>query len=118
MSIMIFSFYIYLLPTETKRDYSFTLVFETIFLGQIIVMLSLKTTNYIQDSLEQTLYQVAENNCQNTMQVLTKLGLVLLILYYIPVLMIVLYLTFRLIKWINCLKWICTKRYSAICKSV
>ena len=110
MSIMIFTFYIYLLPTEAKHDYSLTVMFETIFLGQIIVMLSLKTTNYIQDTLEQTLHSVSESDCQNT-QVLTKLALVLLVPYYIPVLIVMLYLTFRLMKWINCLKWIHTRRY-------
>ena len=110
MSIVIFTFYIYLLPTEAKHDHLLTVMLETILLGQIIVMLSLKTTNYIQDTLEQTLHSVAESDCQNA-QVLTKLGLVLLALYYIPVLMILLYVTFRLIKWINCLKWIHNRRY-------
>ena len=109
--MLIFTFYVYLLPT--KHDYSFAVIFETILLGQIIVMLSLKTTNYIQDSLEQTVNSVAENDCQNTQVPLTKLALVLLVLYYIPVVIILLYLTFRLIRWINCLKWIRTKRYLA-----
>ena len=110
MSIVIFTFYTYLLPTEAKHDHSLTVMFETILLGQIIVMLALKTTNYIQDTLEQTLHSVSESDCQNT-QVLTKLALVLLVLYYIPVLIVMLYLTFRLIKWINCLKWMHAKRY-------
>ena len=110
MSIVIFTFYLYFLPTETKRDYSFTVIFETILLGQIVMMLSLKTTNYIQDSLAQTFHSDTENGCQNT-QVLTKLGLVLLVLYYIPVLIVLLYLAFRLVKWINCFEWITTKRY-------
>ena len=109
-SIVIFTFYIYFLPTETKRDYSFNVIFETILLGQIIVMLSLKTTNYIQDSLEKSFHSDTENGCQNT-QLLTKLGFVLLVLYYVPVLIILLYLTFRLIKWMNCFEWITTIRY-------
>ena len=79
-------------------------------LGQIIVMLSLKTTDYVQDTLEQTLNSVPEDGCQNT-EVLTKLAVVLLILYYIPVLIVLLYLMFGLIKWINCLKYISAKRY-------
>ena len=111
-SIVIFTFYIYFLPTETKRDYSFIVIFETILLGQIIVMLSIKTTNYIQDSLEQSFHSDTENGCQNT-QVLTKLGFVLLVLYYVPVLIMLLYLTFRLIKWTNCFEWITTIRYLA-----
>ena len=110
MSILIFTFYIYFLQTKTKCGYSFTTLCETVLLGQIIVMLSFKTTNYIQDSLEETFHSVTENSCQNT-QVLTKLTLVLLVLYYFPVLMLMLYLIFRLIKWMNCLKWINTERY-------
>ena len=110
MSIVIFTFYTYFLPTETKRDYSFAVIFETILLGQIIVMLSLKTTKYIQDSLEQITHSNTEKGCQST-QVLTKLGLVLLVLYYIPVLVMLLCLVFRLIKWINCFEWITAKRY-------
>ena len=110
MSIVIFTFYIYFLPTESKHDYSFTVIFETILLGQIIVMVSLKTTNYIQDSLEQTFNSDTENGCKNT-HVLTKLGLLLLVLYYIPILIMLLYLTFRIIRWINCFEWITAKRY-------
>jgi len=113
-SMLIFKIFIYFLPTEEKHDYSFTLMSETIVLGQIVVMLSLKATKYIQDSLEQTLHSVTENSCQNT-QVLTKLALVLLVLYYTPVLMVLLYLIFRLFKWMKCFEWIKTKRYISSC---
>ena len=111
MSMVIFTFYIYLLPIKANQGYSFTVIFETILLGQIIVMLSLKATNYVQDDLKQTVHSVGENTCENNQILLTKLALVLFVLYYIPVLIMMLYLTFKLIKWINCLKWIHTIRY-------
>lgn len=111
--MVIFTFYTFFLPTKTKHDFSFTVMFETLILGNIIVMLSLKTTTYIQDFLEKPIDLITEGSCQNS-QVLTRLVVVLIVLYYVPVLIILLCLTFKLIKWINCFKWIIPKRYGKV----
>ena len=73
------------------------LCFEAILLGNIIVMLTLKTTNHIEESLDETVEPISVEGCQNN-QVLTELTLLLLVLYYLPVLIAVTYFVIRVSK--------------------
>ena len=74
-----------------------SLCFETISLGNIVVMLALKTTNYIEESLDRTLEPISDESCQNS-QVLTELTLLLLVLYYLPVLVAATYFIIQISK--------------------
>lgn len=76
---------------------SLNLCFEAILLGNIIVMLTLKTTNHIEESLDETVEPISAEGCQNN-QVLTELTLLLLALYYLPVLIAVTYFVIRVSK--------------------
>jgi len=76
---------------------SFNVCFETIFLGNIIIMLTLKTTNNIKESLNQTLEPINSDNCQSN-QVLTKLTPLLLVLYYLPLLIAAIYFIIQVSK--------------------
>jgi len=73
-------------------------------LGHIVIMLSLNTTSYIQDSLVQTFESVSEASCQNS-QILTKKALLLLVLYYLPVFIALMYITLQLAKLLKCTKY-------------
>ena len=73
------------------------LCFETVLLGNIIIMLTLKTTNYIEESLDETVEPISNEGCQNN-QVLTELTLLLLVLYYLPILIAVAYYAVRVSK--------------------
>ncbi|XP_065899095.1 uncharacterized protein [Dysidea avara] len=87
--MLIFSIYLYFLSENNQLSRT-TLYFETILIGNIIVMLALKSTRYIQRSLEETIDPISIDSCQNS-QVLTKLTLLLLVLYYMPILIVPLY---------------------------
>ena len=73
------------------------LCFEAVLLGNIIIMLMLKTTNYIEESLDETVEPISNEGCQNN-QVLTELTLLLLVLYYLPVLIAVVYFAVQVSK--------------------
>lgn len=85
MMMLIFAVYTYFLSNNDPQMSLSNLCFETILLGNIIIMLTLKTTNHIEESLDETLKPISGDSCQNN-QVLTKLTLLLLILYYLPLL--------------------------------
>ena len=95
MMMLIFAVYIYFLSNMQMSLSS--LCFETISLGNIIVMLALKTTNYIEESLDRTLEPISDESCQNS-QVLTELTLLLLVLYYLPVLVATTYFIIQISK--------------------
>jgi len=103
VSMVIFTIYIYFLPTN---NFSSTVLFEIMILGHIVVILSLNTTSYIQDSLVQTFESINETSCQN-FQVLTKKTLLLLVLYYFPLFIALMYITLQFVKLLKCTK--CTK---------
>ena len=88
--MLIFAVYTYFLSNNNLQMSLSNLYFETILLGNIILMLTLKTTNHIEESLDQTLKPISDGGCQNN-QVLTKLTLLLLVLYYLPLLIGVVY---------------------------
>ena len=109
--MLIFSIYLYFLSENNQLSRT-TLYFETILIGNIIVMLALKSTRYIQRSLEETIDPISIDSCQNS-QVLTKLTLLLLVLYYMPILIVPLYpLVLRvgrsLAKWMDMRKCVCS----------
>ena len=93
--MLIFAVYIYFLSNNYLSLSN--LCFETILLGNIIIMLTLKTTNHIKEGLDKTLEPISNSSCQNN-QVLTELTLLLLVLYYIPLLIAIIYLIFRASK--------------------
>ena len=75
-------------------------------------MLALKSTRYIQRSLEDTIDPINIDGCQNS-QVLTKLTLLLLVMYYIPILIVLVYPLLLqagrlLVKWMDMRKYVCS----------
>ena len=95
--MLIFAVYIYFLSNNDMQMSTSNLLFETILLTNIIIMLTLKTTNYIKESLDETLEPISDGNCQNN-QVLTKLTLLLLVIYYLPLLIAIVYFIIRISK--------------------
>ena len=95
--MLIFALYTYFLSNNDLKMSFSNLCFEAVLLGNIIIILMLKTTNYIEESLDETVEPISNEGCQNN-QVLTELTLLLLVLYYLPVLIAVAYYTIRVSK--------------------
>ena len=92
--MLIFAVYIYFNDMQMSPS---NMLFETILLANIIIMLMLKATNYIEESLDETLEPISDETCQNN-QVLTKLTLLLLVIYYLPLLIAIVYFIIRISK--------------------
>lgn len=108
--MLIFSVYLYSL-SESILSSKAHLYFEAVLMGNIILMLAIKSTRYIQRSLEETIDPINIDSCQNS-QVLTKLTLLLLVLYYMPIIIIPLYPVIRVSR--SFVKWIVKRRYVTI----
>jgi len=95
--MLIFAVYTYFLSNSDLQTSLTNVYFEMFLLGNIIIMLTLKATNHIEESLDQTLKPINDGSCQSN-QVLTELTLLLLVLYYLPVLIAIICLTIRASK--------------------
>jgi len=106
--MLIFSTYLYFL-SDSNQSSKTNIYFETILIGNIIVMLALSSTRYIQRSLGEAIDPISIDGCQNS-QVLTQLTLLLLVLYYMPVLIVPVYPLLLqagrlLVKWMDMRKY-------------
>ena len=97
LMMLIFAVYIYFSSNNDMQMSASNLLFETILLTNIIIMLTLKATNYIEESLDETLEPINDESCQSN-QILTKLTLLLLVIYHLPLLIAIVYFIIQISK--------------------